>query len=255
MFKKTLIASAVLAITATGSASAATVWNVNIGGGIGSGQSYEITTLDNYVGAATENTASSTWNAVSSSTTATLADSTGSISAGVTIGITEAVGSSVGFQNQAGTVGDEVFKSYIKNNFDPYTVTFGSLDSGSTYDLVIYSGWKFGPDAVGVSQTAGTGLVGIFVINSLDMELGNALATGLAQDTNAANVASDTNYARLNGLSTDGSGNLSFSIGGANGTGGVDGPINGFQLILVPEPSSLALLCLGGVLIARRRRG
>ena len=166
MFKKTLMTSAVLAITATGSASAATVWNVNTGDNNGSGQTHEITTLDNYVGAATENTASSSWNAVSSSSTVTLADSSGSTSAGVTLSISEALDSTIGFGSQNATIGDEIFKSQMKDNSAPYTVTFGSLDSGSTYDHVIYSGWRHGRDGVGVSQTAGTGLVGIFVITA-----------------------------------------------------------------------------------------
>lgn len=42
-----------------------------------------------------------------------------------------------------------------------------------------------------------------------------------------------------------------------NGTGfgGFDGHVNAFQLRAIPEPGSLALLGLGGLMIARRRRG
>jgi hypothetical protein len=234
------------------SATAATVWNVNVGGGIEPGDAYEITTADNYLGAATENTANSVWNAIESSTTTTLADSTGSTSAGVSFTIAPTNGSDVQFQAQGATVGDEIFISYIKDNGndDPFDVTFGNLSTaaGTSYSLVVYSGWRFGADNVPITQTAGSGLTGTFNLNSLDMEAGNPLATGLARDTDPANTAGDFNYARFDGLTADGSGNLTFRMGG------VDAPVNGFQLVQVPEPSSLVLGTLGLLALLRRRR-
>ena len=173
-------AAAALAVTALPlaipSAHAATVWNVNIGSGIGAGQGSEITTSDNYVVAATENTSSSTWNAVQSTTAVTLKDSTGSTGAGVTIDISN----DVDFGAQGLTVGDEIFKSWVKDgpggagtNSDPWTVTFGGLSTTQIYDIVVYSGWLFGPEAVPITQTAGTGLTGTFRLNSPAMGAGN----------------------------------------------------------------------------------
>ena len=208
-------------------ADASPVWNVNVGNSTGTGQAFEITTTDNYVGAAAENTANSTWNAVSSTSTAILADSTGSSSAGVTFKITPDAASAIDFGNQNIT-GDEVFATWIKDNGnnDRFTITFGNLGTSASYALVVYSDWYWGPNAVPVEQTIGTGLSGTFYMNSLKLTTG--VVGSLLEDTNSANTNSgDTNYARFNGLTPDGSGNLTFSMGG------VDGPINGFQLVEV----------------------
>ncbi|MCH7228954.1 hypothetical protein [Haloferula sp. A504] len=237
-----LVTLAVCLTVVVQDSAAQTVWNVNVGNTVNT--THQITTTDNYVGAATENTANSVWNGIADSATATLADSTGSTGAGVTFTITPAVGSGITFNNNTGTVGDEIFLSWIKDggpnggNNDPYEVTFGGLAPapGETYSLVVYSGWVFGPDNVPISQTAGSGLTGTFNLNSLDMEVGNPLATGLAPDTDAANIAGDFNHVRFDGLTPDGSGNLTFSFGGPSG---VDAPINGFQLVqLPPDPAS-----------------
>lgn len=238
----TAVAASTLALTGL-SANAATVWNVNIGN----------EDLTGYQGAATENTAGSTWNPVTTTASTTLADSTGDNSAGVTISM--ATTDVIGFSTTGETTGDQIFKSWMKDNGnnDPYSVTFGGLSAATTYDLVIYSGWYWGPEGVHVAQTAGTGLAGTFIINSLDMGPDpHALETGLAEDTNPLDVAGDTNYARFNGLVPDGSGNitLDFLLAGDR-----DAPINGFQLIdTIPEPSSAALLGLGSLALLRRRR-
>ncbi len=240
--RDTLVTAAFCLAVAVSQSAAQTVWNVNVGNTVNT--THQITTTDNYVGAATENTVNSVWNGITGSATATLADSTGSTSAGVTFTITPAAGSGINFNNNSGTVGDEIFKSWIKDggpnggNNDPYEVTFGGLAAapGETYSLVVYSGWVFGPDNVPIAQTAGSGLTGIFNLNSLDMEAGNPLATGLAPDPNAANTAGDFNYTRFDGLTADENGNLTFSFGAPTG---VDAPINGFQLVrLPPDPAS-----------------
>ena len=231
----TMALASTLALTMT-SARADVVWNVNVGSSNGEGQGQEITTDDNYVGAATENTANSTWNAVQSSELTALADSTGDSSAGVTISMTPDAASSsvISFGVTGQTEGDEVFKTWIKDdgNNAAYSTTFGGLDTSATYDLVVYSGWYWGPEGVHTAQSAGTGLAGPFVINSLQMRTagdGNVFAGGgLGEDTNPDDVAGDTNYARFNGLTPDGSGNLTLDF---NLAGDLDAPINGFQLV------------------------
>jgi hypothetical protein len=243
------VAALVVSALAIPSAHAATVWNVNIGNEIGPGEGSEITTGDNYVGAATENTINSTWNAVQAVTSVTLKDSTGDNSAGVTFDLSD----NVNFGNIA-TVGDEIFKSWVKddNNSDPWTVTFGNLSTMQAYDIVVYSGWFWGPEAVPVNLIAGTGLSGTFFLNSPAMD-GTALSTGLAQDTDSANVAGNFNYARFNGLTPDGSGNITLSFG-ISETDANDFAINGFQLVQVPELSTAFLGGLGLLALLRRRR-
>lgn len=60
-------------------------------------------------------------------------------------------------------------------------------------------------------------------------------------------------FTTLSGLSTDGSGNLDV-VWTLSFEAGAGGQLNGFSLAAVPEPSSLALLGMGGMLIAQRRR-
>ncbi len=217
------------------SAQAQTVWNVNVGAGTGSGTN-QITTANNYTGAAPENTANSTWNAVSTAGMVTLADSTGNIGAGVTFEIIAGANSVVQFGNQNLTSGDKIFNTWIKDgtgpspdvvNDDPFGVTFGNLNPSATYDLVVYADWWWAPEGNPVLQNAGSGLTGTFYINSQQGGTHvNGVVPALMEDTNPANVATaPTNYARFRGLTPNALGILSFTMGGVNA------PINGFQLI------------------------
>ncbi len=247
-FNLAAVAASALALTGL-SANAATVWNVNIGN--------QIDETDNYVGAAFENTANSTWNSVTTGTTpatpfaTTLADSTGDNSAGVTLGISATV--DVTYITWAGLpAGDEIFEYAFKSsdNSTPYSVALGGLSPTATYDLVIYSDWSWkANNNLPVTQTAGAGMTETIYVNR-----DNFIASGvgpLLQDTDPTNttVGTGTNFYRISGLTPDGSGDLGFDMGGT------DSPLNGFQLVdTIPEPSSAALLGLGGLALLRRRR-
>ncbi|MCF7731041.1 MAG: hypothetical protein K9N23_05110 [Akkermansiaceae bacterium] len=213
-------ASAVLAVLtiANTAAHAAPVWNVNIGS--------ELTTGDNFIGAATENTANSTWNSVTmvNPSAMALVDSTGAGST-ATLTLTGA--------NQYGnyaplTSGPEIFNTWIKDsaNATPTSMTIGGLSAANTYDLIVYCDWAWtGGGPLPVTQTAGTGLAATAYLNMLAAGPDGFVA-GLVQDTNPANNSgTEGNWLRINGLIPNVSGNLAFNIGGTNA------PLNGFQLV------------------------
>ena len=236
---------------AAGSAHAATVYNVNFGAdsvdkGILSTQPNEITTGDNYVGAAPENTVNSTWVPISSFVTGqALADSTGSTAAGATLTVS---GNSSGAFDGSTVAGDKIFSSYYGGSGNLLTVTIDGLSPGASYDLVVYGAWRWNGTSNGsFSQTVGTGLSGAFFLNSVS---GTTINLTAQPDTDPAdNGAVTGNWVRFTGLMPDAGGQLAIQWNGSN-----DG-FNGFQLInTVPEPTTTALLGLGGLALILRRR-
>ena len=208
---------AVVAAFPFSSAQAAPVWNVNIGN--------ELTTSDNFIGAAPENTVNSFWNSVTTAnpTAMALANSTGTASA-VTLTLT----GSLGFADFATITGPEIFSSWSKEptNTIPFNMVIGGLSSSKTYALIIYSDWYWKGNATfPVTQNAGTGLTGTITLDQISTGT-NGVVPGLIEDTDPApNTNIEGNWVRINGLTPNGSGNLGFSMGGTNAA------FSGFQLI------------------------
>jgi hypothetical protein len=209
-------------------AHAAPVWNVNMGG--------EISTSDNFAGAAPENTVPhSFWNSITGSnlgsnlvapTVFSLNDSTNT---STTVTLTMASTTASALQVIAShTTGTEIFNTWAKvsGNTGPFTMTIGGLNSspGITYDLVVYAGWGWlGAERLPLTQTVGTGMTGTVALNITTTltELNS-----LIEDTDLTNNSSiKGNWLRIEGLTPDGSGNLGFSMGGRNS------PFSGFQLV------------------------
>lgn len=251
---------AALAFGVTQMAHSATVWNINIGN-TGAAAAI-IGTGDNFIGAATENTLNSTWNnlnvphnSTQNFTSTNLVISTGAAST-LDFNITTAATQFNTGDNVLAVGSAKIFRSWVKadGNTLPITVTFSDLPTvgvGQSYSLVIYSDWFFGT-ASGVSnmpitQTVGTGLTGTFNFNRT-IDTANDQVGALAQDSDPANVAATANFARLDGLTPSAGNELAFSMTPLNG------PMNGFQLILVPEPSAALLGGLGFLALLRRRR-
>lgn len=116
---------------------------------------------------------------------------------------------------------------FVDSNF---TVTLSGLSDALTYNIVAFGADRFLDR--GSKYTVG----------------GVAKSTTGDQTTS---FAEGVNYVRFNGVSTNGSGVLTIDVS-SSGEGVIQ--INGFEIQAVPEPGSLALLAMGGVLIARRRR-
>jgi hypothetical protein len=206
----------------------ATVWNVNIGN--------EITTSDNFAGAAAENTPNSFWNSVTTGTPTNqaLSDSTGATTtATLTLAVPVRVPPlTINPAGYAPVTGLELFSTWIKtsDNATPFTMTIGGLSSspGVTYDLIVYSDWYWkGNEHFPVTQTVGSGLTGTVYLDQISTGT-DGVVPALVQDSNLAlDGATEGNWIRINGLIPDGSGNLGFSMGGRNSA------FSGFQLIQV----------------------
>jgi autotransporter-associated beta strand protein len=231
--------AALNATTVSASASATTsappaftVWNVQFASQSGN----QITTGDNFIGAATENTSNSTWNRVASvpQTAMVLKKSTGE-NTGVTLDFP--VGS-IGTQNL--NSGAKIFNSRVNGN---NTMTLKGLSVTNSYDIVIYSDWWWkNGDALPITQTSGTGLVGTFHLNRVQSGT-NGEVLALTRDTNPADVTSGAgntgNWMRVNGLTPTLAGELAFRITDGNNT-----PFNGFQLIATPVAPKADMLAM-----------
>ncbi len=233
--------AALNATTASASASAttsaaplSTVWNVQFASSSGN----QITTADNFIGAATENTANSTWNRVATlpQTGMVLKKST---SENTSISL-DFNGGSLGTQNLLS--GSKIFNSRVGGG-STSTMTLKGLTIANSYDLVVYSDWWWkNGDALPITQTSGSGLVGTFFINRVQSGSdGSVLA--ITQDTNPANVTSGAgntgNWMRVNGLTPTLAGELAFRLTDGNNT-----PFNGFQLIATPLAPKADILFL-----------
>ena len=224
--RQALSTAALAALALANTPAHATVWNVNIGN--------EITTSDNFAGAAAENTPNSFWNSVTigTPTNQTLSDSTGATTtATLTLAVPVRVPPlTINPAGYAPVTGIELFSTWLKSsdNTTPYTMTIGGLRASKTYDLIIYSDWYWkGDEHFPVTQTVGSGLTGTVYLDQISTGTDGAVPA-LVQDTNLAlDGATEGNWIRINGLTPDVNGTLGFSMGGRNSA------FSGFQLVQV----------------------
>lgn len=181
-------------------------------------------------------------------------------------------GSSAGGENELtnGISDDGLFNSYLALNGpsgdgspqDNFVLTISGLPSDYTsngYNIIIYSETDRG--GAGVNSTAAR--TSFFTISA-----GGSTSTILTEDDNVTGpgttrtfdgnyVQSDGNGAGVNYSNYVESGILTadtFTIEVTASNNGGRGGISGFQIVAVPEPSSLGLLGLGLLGLAVRRR-
>jgi len=116
---------------------------------------------------------------------------------------------------------------------EPITFTFSGLQANTQY----------------------TGTTWVF-----DAEAGNSgknidfTTSGGTVSITTSNTDASINPIALENLTSDASGNATIVMEHTGGAGGAVSFTNGFELAVIPEPASLALLSLGGLLIAGRHR-
>lgn len=148
---------------------------------------------------------------------------------------------------------DEFLFNTVKDVSGTYTVVVDNIPF-AVYDLYIYRRSEATDRAGGFSVDGGT--TTYYLGDVPGSHAGNPDATGsgyvLSTDTTFGGGASDVddgNYTVISGLTASDITILATAYGPT--------PRNkfaGFQIVEVPEPSSLALLGIGSLLIARRRR-
>ena len=115
------------------------------------------------------------------------------------------------------------------------TVTFGGLDAGLTYNVRLYHLLTEGTANVDLTVTDGAGF-----INRTNLDRSDLFDTVPLSDDLI-----------FNGVSADGSGNIIVNV---NSTAGVSIEAVVLEAVAIPEPTTTALLGLGGLALILRRR-
>ncbi|MFC4994915.1 PEP-CTERM sorting domain-containing protein [Rubritalea tangerina] len=180
---------------------------------------------------------------------ANLLDDTGASSG---VGITQSAAQGGWYSSASG------FSGTIGNNFmtnfadasGAYNYTFTGLNAGvgAVYDVIIYSARGFSNTGVTKFDVNGETL---YLTN--ESMVGDYTESGWATQGEAENNLSSGNYVRFRNVSLD---TLVVGIEGLDDAtnGGTLAAVNGIQIVAVPEPSSVALLGLGGIALVLRRR-
>ena len=145
-----------------------------------------------------------------------------------------------------GTYNREMLNGYLDSNSGTSTSSTIAISSigYSTYDLIVY----FSSDTAGRAGTMNVGGTTYdFTTMGTAANSGSSALFTQATDTTGSNPTANANYVIFTGLS--GTSQTITSL--VNGGGG----IAGFQIVAVPEPSSMALAVMGGfgVLLMNRR--
>lgn len=135
-----------------------------------------------------------------------------------------AITSLVGSSYMAGTSYKKLYDGYM-TAVTTQTITIGGLDANSSYTMAVYAQREYGTDKV----------------TYLDINGSRVL---YSPTSNSTDLVDGVNYAIINGLTSDASGNLTFNY---------KGQMSGLQVEAVPEPASVMLLGVGGLLFGLRR--
>ncbi|BDS05460.1 hypothetical protein NT6N_05000 [Oceaniferula spumae] len=153
-----------------------------------------------------------------------------------------------GFNTGTALFNNDMMDSYVELGLDTGgTISFTNLNAsvGAVYDVYVYMNRNFGNTGTKSVTVGGT----TKFIQGEDDTGPFSEANYATQAAADANPTEGGNYILFSGVSTD---NLDIVFGhvGPNGRAG----INGVQIVGVPEPSSAALLGLGGLALIMRRR-